>query len=118
MAVFWTAIIVYALISPPSETPRFPWLHAPGVDKLIHAVLFFAEAALLLNAWKTGLNFRSMTIVLLWCAFLGGGLEVVQYYFVDGRNGDWLDFFADLAGAFLAVIFMLQTRKTASRYGI
>lgn len=110
MAVLWTAIIVYALVSPPSGAPRFPWLHAPGMDKLIHTILFSVEAALLHLAVRPKKNL-SVAIVLVWCAFLGGGLEVVQHQFVEGRTGDWFDFLADMFGGVCGVAVALKMEK-------
>ena len=56
LAVLWTAFIVYGLLSEPSGTPRFPWLVKPGVDKVIHAILFGVEAGLLGLAFQNTLN--------------------------------------------------------------
>ena len=103
LAVLWTAFIISALIKTPSAIPRFEWLVYPGIDKLIHAILFFVEAALI--AWSVGIGFSQKTaiIILIFCAVLGGGLELAQHQFVEGRTGDAIDFLADAFGALLGL---------------
>jgi VanZ family protein len=104
LAVLWTAFIFYALLSEPSEVPKYWWLTLPGVDKIIHAVLFGIEAALIQwssagRGWK-----HSMPLNLACCILLGGGLEWLQYRFVEGRSGDVLDLLADAFGAALVLL--------------
>ena len=103
MAVFWTAFIVYGLLSEPSGIPRFPWLVKPGVDKVIHAILFGVEASLLTLAIPNTTNTWISIYTLIWCFVLGGFLEVVQYYWVFGRTGDVIDLVADMVGAFVGI---------------
>ena len=112
LAVLWTAFIVYGLLSEPSEIPRFPWLVKPGVDKVIHAILFGVEAGLLVLAFQNIRNKLLVVSLLIWCFVLGGFLEVVQYYWVSGRTGDVFDLLADMAGAVIGVwIIKLILRK-------
>ncbi len=82
-----------------------------GIDKVIHAILFGAEAFLLV--WAASRNhFMSAALILGWCFILGGGLELVQFYFVEGRNGDFLDLLADMVGAVLGyALYSYLVRK-------
>ena len=106
LAVFWTAFIIYGLSSPPSATPRFPWLAMEGMDKLVHAVLFGIEAALCVWAIGKRANLQLLIWVVVWCTVLGGAMELVQYKWVEGRTGDVVDLLADTLGAILgAVVF-------------
>lgn len=107
LAVFWTAFIVYGLLSEPSDIPRFPWLVKPGVDKLIHAILFGIEAGLL--AW--GLLRNRNWINIIWCFLLGGGLELVQHFWINGRSGQPMDLVADMVGAVLGIWLMNRLLK-------
>ncbi|MBI1289428.1 MAG: hypothetical protein GC178_17815 [Flavobacteriales bacterium] len=111
LAVLWTAFIFYALLSPPSGVPKYWWLELSGMDKLIHAVLFGVEAFLV--AWNlVGNKFqRPMLWSLLWCFLLGGGLELAQFYWATGRDGDFLDLLADMVGAVIAIVGFPQIRK-------
>lgn len=99
LAVFWTAFIVYGLASPSDGTPLFPWLDFEGMDKVIHLLIFSVEAALLFWANQRPLNLNIGLLIVVWCILLGGGLELVQFYWVEGRNGDLFDLLADTSGA-------------------
>ncbi len=104
LAVLWTAFIVYGLVSTPSGVPRFEWLLLPGVDKLIHLILFGVEAVLLGVYASHGLGKQLWIPILVWCFMLGAGLEIIQHYWVDGRSGDVLDLLADVLGAGLGLV--------------
>lgn len=111
-AVLWTAFIVYGLTSEPSGIPTFRWLAFEGADKLIHVVLFTVESlliALSLQGFKVS---KTLPLTLLWCFFLGGGLELIQYSYIDGRSGEVLDLVADMLGAALGalVLFVIKIK--------
>ena len=111
LAVLWTAFIVYALLSEPSAVPKYPWLKFPGVDKLIHAILFVAESFLLVWSFSDHRIRVTALLSVFWCFILGGGLELAQHYYVEGRSGDLLDLGADLLGAVIGVILVAKWMK-------
>lgn len=111
MAVLWTAFIISALVSAPSDIPKFQWLTFPGVDKVIHITLFLVEGFLV--SWSI-LRSRSVVMaamIVAFCVILGGGLELIQYQFIDGRSGDILDLLADAFGAVMGVYVFLRWSK-------
>jgi VanZ family protein len=110
-AVLWTAFIVYALLSEPSAIPKYPWLKFPGVDKLIHALLFGIESILLVWAIKNRPARFTVQIAAVWSIILGGGSELLQYYCVEGRSGDLFDLAADLFGGLLGAIVVTRCMK-------
>lgn len=110
LAVLWTAFIIYGLTSEPSGIPRFPWLVKPGVDKVIHAVLFGIEAGLLASVFTKTENAKLWLPILGWCFILGGGLEVVQHVWIEGRTGDFIDLIADMIGAVLGIAAFRLTK--------
>jgi VanZ family protein len=103
LAVLWTAFIFYGLTSEPSGIPPFPWLVKPGVDKLIHAILFAVEASLLAFVFGKTERPKLWLPILAWCFILGGGLEVVQHIWIESRAGDVLDLLADMVGGVLGL---------------
>jgi len=111
LAVLWTAFIVYGLSSEPNGIPTFPWLEEPGVDKLIHAILFAVEAALLAFAFRQSKGAKTWLTILAWCIILGGGLEIVQHFWIEGRSGDAVDLLADAVGALLGIQVVRFIRK-------
>jgi len=111
LAVLWTAFIVFGLLSEPSGIPRFKWLTIEGVDKLIHAILFLVEAALLTLVFAKPSTLRVGLLILAWCVFLGGILELIQHYWVNGRSGDWVDLLADTLGAVIGFAIISRFKK-------
>ena len=111
LAALWTAFIVYALSSEPSGIPRFPWLAAPGVDKVIHAILFGVEAILLFWSFERKPSAAILVGVVVWCAAFGGVMELVQLFWVEGRTGSIPDLLADAFGAIVVAIFVVMKRK-------
>lgn len=111
LAVLWTAFIFYALLSEASAVPSFWWLTLQGTDKLIHATLFGVEAVLII--WS--LSGLQMNNGILWalvsCFLLGALTEVLQYWFVEGRSGEFTDLFADTIGAFFALVLWKKLKK-------
>jgi VanZ family protein len=110
LAVLWTAFIVYGLSSKPHGIPTFPWLEEPGVDKLIHAILFAVEAALLAFAFQQSKWTKTWLTILAWCIILGGGLEIFQHFWVVGRSGDVVDLLADAVGTLLGLQVIMFLR--------
>ena len=111
LAVLWTAFIVFGLLSEPSGIPRFKWLTIEGVDKLIHAILFLVEAALLTLVFAKPRTLKIGLLILAWCVFLGGILELIQHYWVNGRSGDWVDLLADTLGAVIGFAIISRFKK-------
>ncbi|MFC2175641.1 VanZ family protein [Bacteroidota bacterium] len=113
--LLWTAFIIYALVSEPSGLPKYRWLDFPGADKLIHAVLFLVEIVAWGWVFRFNLTFKWVLIGLLGCLALGGGLEIIQHKWIDGREGDSLDLLADMIGAIMGsvgsrIIFTITSR--------
>jgi hypothetical protein len=103
-AVAAVAVHLLALYWPgsPDGSLELPWL--PGLDKLVHLVLF-ASVVYLLGRW-TG---RVALVATLFAAHAVVS-ELVQWRFVPYRDGDVLDALADLLGIALAV-WALRRRK-------
>lgn len=81
-------------------------------DKVVHFLMYFGLSG------ATAINYiyikkgRVEMWKLLLGAFLipvlyGGLIEIVQFYFFEGRSGDWGDFWADLLGSLAALPFAL-----------
>lgn len=62
------------------------------LDKLAHFIIFTVLSALL---WK-GFKLKLISAFLLLSSY-GAAIELAQHYFTR-RNGDWLDFLADILG--------------------
>ena len=101
LTVVSIAIVLYFTLFPrPFGNVRIPLF--PGADKVVHFLLFFALGFSWLFDFRKRSR-RSVAGCFLSGVALGGLTELLQWGFVDGRSGDWLDFLADAAGVGLGM---------------
>lgn len=79
------------------------------LDKMAHFAIFAVLATLL---WK-GFKLSTLSAILLLGSY-GGGIELLQHNFTR-RNGDWLDFLADIAGVLSFYLVRLLWHKIRPR---
>tara|TARA_R110002111_G_C5747237_1_gene350289 strand:- start:232 stop:573 length:342 start_codon:yes stop_codon:yes gene_type:complete len=102
----WTLIICWLSFAPLEELIIKPPL---GADKLVHIVMYAILGSLLV--WTT--SFSKLRYRLFMFAFVFAGVtEIVQYFFVHNRTGDWFDFIANCVGLFLVLYVLKRLRKT------
>ena len=114
-----TTLVVIALSTCPIGTPEVA-SDVPLADKWTHMVMYaFLAQIVCWEDWKVikgkklfkpeasqgaerkseNGGWRRYVWIVLGCALLGGGLELVQAYLTTYRSGEWLDFVADTIGA-------------------
>jgi len=96
----------------PVPTPLPP---LPGMDKLIHAMLYAALTAAYLHALAPACrsNFSAFLVIAAAATLYGVAMEICQSLFTDSRALDPLDALANLSGALAASLFSYA----ACRYG-
>ena len=105
--LLWTAGVTLALLAPVPLGLENATLHGFAhlhLDKLVHAALFFGLA----QAWlrgPAGAPRAAVTLGLALAAGLYGGLLELAQPSV-GREAEWGDFAADLAGALVAWLWL------------
>lgn len=98
----------------PTTTNFFDWVQP---DKIVHFILFGGLSFLVLYAYReqfiAGNNRLLISIIAISIGIVYGLLtEVLQYYVFVGRNGNYLDFMADVIGAIIGILaFYLYYRK-------
>jgi VanZ family protein len=100
---FAVAVLVSlaVLFAPQSEVPAAP----PGVDKVVHVLLF---AALAVSGRWAGIGRRALTLMLVLYAAVG---EVVQELTPLARSASVADLLADLVGVLFGLgLWALLTR--------
>jgi len=116
--ILW-GVFILILISIPGDllpiVPRFLSLFEP--DKGVHLFIF----AVYVFLWIRGLNKpansnfikrNAVFIAILNGVILGGGTEIIQYFFIPGRLCSVYDFIANVAGCFVGWgLFRLSTLK-------
>lgn len=110
------AVIIYATLFPdPAGADRLPDI--PGMDKLIHAIMFGGMAgALAFDYERARFRKRPEPRVMLLCCIVslafGGLIELLQGAMGLGRGADWLDFAADAVGVAVAYFAAPPAIKT------
>jgi len=107
---FWKSIaiilvILYLSFAPPStfkEVPAFEY-----EDKLIHFLMYLGLTVFLIydfGKWKKySTHFTAFVICCVVLPIvLGGKVEIIQQYFFPPRTAEWIDWFSDIAGVFVA----------------
>lgn len=106
-ATFGLAVIAVAVLA------NIPGLALPGKldDKLLHFVAFSVLAVLAAGARPH----KSVFDVGIWLAAFAGAIELIQHFMYLGREADWLDFGAGVAGAVAALIVVSISRLVSSK---
>ncbi len=105
----YTGIVVAAILYltlVPRPLPPDMDMDIPGLDKLVHAIMFggLAGTSVIDYAYRgnhrfSSVSFRAVAVICALSALFGGAIEIAQDLMGMGRGGDWLDFIADIAGA-------------------
>ena len=117
----WTVIILLATTLPSSSIPKTSLLKIPHFDKIVHFVLFFVLALLLISEFNTlrqegKLTRLSIVIAISVSVVYGLIIELLQYYLLTTRSGNLYDFAANVLGAIVAVLlYKTINRVTANR---
>lgn len=112
----WTIVICLLTLLPGNCFPQirtfWDWLQW---DKLVHLFMFGIFSILFLRV----LTFSNASIGKYISAFAAGGafggvIELLQFHLIRGRSGNYFDFYADLAGCLLCLIFYAIWEKRGS----
>lgn len=100
--ILWSLVIAYLCFSPSDGFKKVPII-IPHLDKVVHFIMFFVLGMLM-----EALKIRKINLITrIWLPLLGivyGGLiELVQYYLIDGRHGDLVDWTADILGLLIGI---------------
>lgn len=124
--VIWTLIIIILLSLPGRMLPSEAGFGIPNFDKLVHMGLF-GGFVFLWGLYMTRRSSHQHTLLLAFFVFFiianffGYAMELVQKYWIPGRDYDLADVIADMAGAGIAYgicnlgLLPSAKNKTASR---
>ncbi|WP_114749191.1 VanZ family protein [Pleomorphovibrio marinus] len=113
-ALFWTAGVLYAILSPGSGIPSLPKF--PGYDKVIHFSMFFGLVFLWNRVWNAQpIKSAFWKIILINYLVFGIILAIFTEYmqmYVPDRSFDRWDIFANaLGGTIGTVIYVFLYRN-------
>lgn len=101
--VLWLLIIALLSLMPGNELPQIPLF--AGADKLVHAVMYAGLAVLLIRPLLQLKFVYPYWFAVAISLAIGGVIEIVQGSLATGRSGSWFDFWANLGGALLGILF-------------
>lgn len=106
VAAFVWAIVVLLLLVLPVDTDIVPdGLSIPGLDKMVHLILFAILTFLVAKALEEkGMQYKVWQLFVL-ISLYGAVTELIQLY-LEGRHGDIYDFMADAVGVLLALLIL------------
>ncbi|MFT3682011.1 MAG: VanZ family protein [Ferruginibacter sp.] len=111
--IAWFIIVMIVVFLPGDDVPDTGWLNISNFDKLIHAGLFGGIVFLFCFPFKKApggkrekrdLFVRITIATVIW----GFTTELIQKYFIPGRQYDLADWLADSIGAFIAFFVSLK----------
>ena len=117
LLVILFAILILILSILPSdiskESPRFFF---PGMDKIIHAMMYGAFTYLALNEFLKNYAVRKRSVIIIIVAVFSYSvlMEILQLYLVESRSGEWLDILANLTGILVGLAVILFREKIRS----
>ncbi|MEI8085197.1 MAG: VanZ family protein [Paludibacter sp.] len=116
---FVIVCILYLSFAPPSTFKKIPTFD--NEDKLVHLLMYAGLSAMLIFDFrnhKKENNICSSFVLacLLFPAFLGGLIEILQPRYFAPRTGSWGDFIADILGVFVGWLFMYGWSKVTKKF--
>ena len=112
------ALVIFYLccLIPLDDIPEDKFHFFIPTDKIVHFVMYFGLSIVAALSYICQKNGHIIVLKLILCAVLlpivyGGLVEIIQYYCIEGRGGDWYDFLADALGSLSALPFALWYRR-------
>jgi VanZ family protein len=118
--IAWFLFVAVLVCIPGEDLPSAPYLDIISFDKMVHAALFGGIVFFFCMAFKKSVISRQeklaffIKIAMATCVW-GITTELIQKYFIPGRQFDWFDWAADSFGAlvafFVSVFFFAKANQ-------
>jgi VanZ family protein len=114
--IAWFFVVGILTLMPGRDVPQVGWLEFKNFDKLVHAALFGGLTLLFcLPFFRSRLSPRQKLNYFIRIALAsiiwGITVEIIQKYFIPGRNFDLRDWAADSLGALIALWLCVRFQK-------
>lgn len=112
----WALLILVACIVPANKVHRSFLLNIKHADKYLHFIMYFVFSVILYidfhKYYRLPKN-RQLTFLYIFAISLFWGIiiEIIQYFFVSGREGSIVDVLANAGGIIAGIILVLTTAK-------
>ena len=101
--VIWSLVIAYLCFAPADEFKKVN-ITIPHFDKVVHFGMFFILGVFLMAAnYLNPSKFNKYWLHML-AVIYGAVIEIIQLNFIYKRNGDFIDWFADIFGIIAAIV--------------
>lgn len=101
--ILWSLVIAYLCFAPADE---FKNVHItiPHFDKVVHFGMFYILALFIAGKRDKVNTSLAMVILPVMAIAYGGIIEIIQWQFIPMRDGDIIDWGADILGVLLGLI--------------
>ena len=112
-SLLWTGVILYLCLLPANEVNKIDILKFNNADKLVHFSMYYILSFVFLYDWFSArkVNYTKTITLFLFpliiTLVLGGSIELIQYYFIDSRDGSYFDMLANITGMLLGTLSFL-----------
>lgn len=116
LTILSAIIILFLSLAPGDITREAPSFYFPGIDKVIHAVMYglFTILALYEFFKHIRLNFLPFLFIIVAVFFYSILMEIMQHYFVESRSGEVNDVLANLTGILIGASLIFWLKKIKS----
>lgn len=108
LTVIWACVIFVLCNMKIGASGPEPWYYFEGLDKAVHACLFFVLG--LLSYWGfyrqrkwPSVSRNAALYAFLLCMLYGGLIEILQGLVFTYRSADWMDWVFDIGGTLLGI---------------
>lgn len=113
------AVLIFILsIMPTDIHGEPPSFYFKGMDKFIHGIMYGILAILVLNEYLKKRSFKFLPVLLLvvitWAYSIL--MELVQYFFIEYRSGDFMDALANIVGILVGTSLLFLLRRVGLRF--
>ena len=110
-AVLWALLIAVLCGMPGKKIPHISFIEFPGLDKIVHAFLFYVFCLLLVKSFSNSeasifLQNNSFLFAFVFSVLYGVLIEWMQKTFFMDRTADLFDSMANSFGALFALIYL------------
>jgi VanZ family protein len=108
-SIVWAAFIMFVCAIPSDQVSKVSLLKIPHLDKVIHFILYFVFALLIISGNNALREKRDVTVnAIIWAAAItlsyGIVVEILQHFIFTTRSAEFWDIVANIFG-FLAAAF-------------
>ncbi len=111
-----TAVIILLSLMPSGNIPKTGWFIFPGVDKVIHFIMYLTLTFSLSaeSGYRKILPHFTLFLIIPLVFVFSAMLELAQLLFTSSRTGDWFDLLANTGGILFAAVLSSFLRRFRS----